>query len=1336
MLPRPKFKNIEPLLEFLSDGDQVNLKEELLQLDQYIQNEIDNEDKILSDRNTLPYYDYSKFIDYLDALSKWVKDNKLRYFYLPEQVKIFLATRNLSERLFGIINDEEVKDEPVKKPKNNQSKEKEKEKEKDKGKEKDKEKEKQKGKSEKVIRRPQPSASNQTAASSWIELLKNPDSWHGSYAELINNLTDDQVNILNQWRKSKLFKSYYNAHFHTDLKNNLKIRIKEINKAKLDELIDELANTQPQSKQLLNLLNLLNNDVELPSDISFFNLTPKQLLMIHHWIERNPDLDILLPNRLLATVRRPVLDKLIRWNLQPSDQIRKIDFSQSLKFKDKLFLSEFLKENPTRNFFPSGYYLHNGVIFYLSHHLKRHVKKLSLEDKEFHQVKFKVLEEKPLSRGGYGFIFECAKTLSLMDKGLSETNDHKHLVKMAAETLNNAFIFNDTGSIKHTSKKSIVKELYFQERGKRFHTKTLMKQKEADVKLYLMQFRKFPDQTLHQLLSSKEESSSYNVNLSYNDKLRINLSLLRGYKEQVDKFKWVHSDIKPINIIVSSKHFNEDVRSNFVDFGFSFKAKNSKSQPTGTKGFVAPEVRNKESNTSKSDIYSLGATSAIIWGVDTSSFPKDIHKWSKTDWENYYKLIGESLVYDEEKKILPIIKKMLAEDPLKRPTIDNVIDEFMTEYIAHNFPKATDKKQLKNSYNLGMQFREVFTHIKFDNDGFAELSKWFKGTSFKNIPNKLNHIQLFLEGLDWAVLKGLNTKDEIMSKARTIYEDYQNLEYQYISLVSNAKDQLSQTQDQLECTQLESFIADISTKLEKIRNTDFNLDTLNEINQTLQSKYYLYKVKLLSLSAKDANEFIQLVNNESDNKVNIQELSKALGFKQELKDRDSLISALKVLFQKNTDLVKKYKSLLEQVKNGVEHPNKESLIKELTDKINKQQLKLALFDFAALHKDAEKKDEPTLLKKTEVYLKLGIINQLKQDLTATKKTNLHDKKLLDWLDSLIASLISDPKPDLNGRLMSEDNIQVLKTFMEKNTILRDLLFSKSFQSQITSDQIKVNQDRWIGRVNQGSRYRNISKIFFTDLLKKLSSYDMHKLQSFLLTYQRVLKNDNLARELIPVLNAHGVSFNTRSTKKIVVSNEELKKAKIVKNLLRYVVNREKTVSPERISILKKAQEIAFELAMCSNQEELYKVGLNSIDFYIDLNKNHPRSSLISHLEKIFSYIPDKLNDKQRALFELKSNIMLLELHVLHKENAWWSCFNFFKSKSNINEVNQLIKILDGMWKDSNDNVILNQTSYNEALELINSLGESSELKEPITNLKIVLSNLKPFVVDIDHINSL
>ena len=83
---------------------------------------------------------------------------------------------------------------------------------------------------------------------------------------------------------------------------------------------------------------------------------------------------------------------------------------------------------------------------------------------------------------------------------------------------------------------------------------------------------------------------------------------------------WVHADVKPTNIVVSSDG------AVLIDLGQAARVRTTKARVQGTPGFMAPEQAYRDPITPRTDLYGFGAT--LYWSLTGRTVPTVINSQS------------------------------------------------------------------------------------------------------------------------------------------------------------------------------------------------------------------------------------------------------------------------------------------------------------------------------------------------------------------------------------------------------------------------------------------------------------------------------------------------------------------------------------------------------------------------------------------------------------------------------------------------------------------------------------------------------------------------------------
>merc|ERR1712061_453983 len=156
--------------------------------------------------------------------------------------------------------------------------------------------------------------------------------------------------------------------------------------------------------------------------------------------------------------------------------------------------------------------------------------------------------------------------------------------------------------------------------------------------------------------------------------------MLLGVKYLHDR-KIIHRDLKLGNIFL-----NDQMEIKLGDFGLATKVDydgERKRTLCGTPNYIAPEVLTKKGHSYEVDIWSIGC---IMYTLLVGKPPFETQTLKDT-----YKRIRAN-EYHVPSKVGPLakllIRKLLQHDPLKRPTIKEILqDDFMTMgYLPSRLP--------------------------------------------------------------------------------------------------------------------------------------------------------------------------------------------------------------------------------------------------------------------------------------------------------------------------------------------------------------------------------------------------------------------------------------------------------------------------------------------------------------------------------------------------------------------------------------------------------------------------------------------------------------------------
>ena len=277
---------------------------------------------------------------------------------------------------------------------------------------------------------------------------------------------------------------------------------------------------------------------------------------------------------------------------------------------------------------------------------------------------------------------------------------------------------------KHEKSKSFDKEIYALNKIK--------KKKDKDKKSYVINIIEHFDATLtaedqksgfiyqkelkHIVLDYLPNKTLdyyfYKLDKSISDKYAkaILLKIAMGLKEIHDA-NLCHLDLKLQNIILDDK-YNPII----CDFGFCSKYSTDKKISCGTPGYLAPEIFFRIANNGfKCDIFSLGIIFFIILtGKDVSYYLKKYYKNIKKNNKDYEDKRKELIIeknhnrfldeigVENKIKIPELFFEMVRNDPLKRPTINQIIEDSWFDEIKN----LNEEGKKKLDKEIEMEFKE------------------------------------------------------------------------------------------------------------------------------------------------------------------------------------------------------------------------------------------------------------------------------------------------------------------------------------------------------------------------------------------------------------------------------------------------------------------------------------------------------------------------------------------------------------------------------------------------------------------------------------------------------
>ncbi|MBK7105396.1 MAG: serine/threonine protein kinase [Ignavibacteriae bacterium] len=253
-------------------------------------------------------------------------------------------------------------------------------------------------------------------------------------------------------------------------------------------------------------------------------------------------------------------------------------------------------------------------------------------------------------------------------------------------------------------------------------------------KHFYISFEFFESKNLRQVLNS--------IKLSEENKKNIFLQIVKALDFAHSK-NVIHRDIKPENILV-----NENYEVKLTDFGLAQDSLNNfvtqKYSVVGTPAYMSPEQIQGEQLTFKSDLFSLGITTAelflgknIFLGENTNETINNIISFNEDNYETIFQNFS-----DEINKVL---KGLLAFNPNDRfDSCKNILKIFNVESVNSN--KIEEKNRNKILLPIFIFFGIIsiifllkFLLNNFENRNSTEIHNLktddFSDTNFTNQPN-------------------------------------------------------------------------------------------------------------------------------------------------------------------------------------------------------------------------------------------------------------------------------------------------------------------------------------------------------------------------------------------------------------------------------------------------------------------------------------------------------------------------------------------------------------------------------------------------------------------------
>ena len=318
-------------------------------------------------------------------------------------------------------------------------------------------------------------------------------------------------------------------------------------------------------------------------------------------------------------------------------------------------------------------------------------------DKETKAIKpghrFDVISTNKLGHGAFGTVYDVTGTLALDADNIALKQSKIRVVKIQNHSLNNPATH-------------LKNEYKMAQRAPHIGVKhpTLV----GDTSYTVM--KKLPGRELWDII--KDDLYGKRV-LSLEQRQQISIAVLKAYKEQVLDKGVIHRDVKPPNIMVD---LSNPIAVNFIDYGLSTLVNPSNAIMCGTPGFIAPEIYNGATATSKVDIFSLGRVLGLLWRDKTShyAFPRQVDAQNFANNVHYNDLfIGLDTLNVQNKNIIKsTLTNMTKQNLAARIDIDEAINAFEGIQLLNNIPSTPKNPKPVSAKNIQLQIDNIIEHLE------------------------------------------------------------------------------------------------------------------------------------------------------------------------------------------------------------------------------------------------------------------------------------------------------------------------------------------------------------------------------------------------------------------------------------------------------------------------------------------------------------------------------------------------------------------------------------------------------------------------------------------------
>jgi serine/threonine protein kinase len=287
--------------------------------------------------------------------------------------------------------------------------------------------------------------------------------------------------------------------------------------------------------------------------------------------------------------------------------------------------------------------------------------------------------------------------------------------------------------------------------------------------------RKLPGCSLQELINDERQNC---IELTFNQRLDLTISILIALKEQVHNRKLIHRDLKPDNIIIDLK----TGKAFIVDFELCKISNHADHRPTiGGTLFFQPIEQFRDNSThdnsveysEKLDSYAIGKTLAEFWRVDMPGGSNLVEceslaaKDTLLDF-NQSKLDDKLIPDNAALTIKTLLQKLTVADQHQRASINDAIETLenarLELLLLQHRDYPAQQESLKQACIDAHAFRKAWQHS-------SKTAAWLPFLINRHLSNATNPhpaaVELFIKMIDIRLLHGCKNRDEAISAIAT-----------------------------------------------------------------------------------------------------------------------------------------------------------------------------------------------------------------------------------------------------------------------------------------------------------------------------------------------------------------------------------------------------------------------------------------------------------------------------------------------------------------------------------------------------------------------------------------